>query len=223
MFELVDAIESGHTESILEELGDVLFHIAFIARMFEERGEFDLNCVARSITEKMIRRHPHVFGEEKVRNSAEVVQNWHRIKRNEQKNGKKQSCLDSVPAKLPALIRAYRISDRTAKSGFEWTDMSENPKDLRAFADRLAAILQLPGIRSGSRLFGDMLFDLVNLARLDGVHPESALAGSVKKFEAHFKLMEAQMDQRKQEFEALTPAEKQHLWNEATARTSEAD
>jgi tetrapyrrole methylase family protein/MazG family protein len=94
VYELVDAIESGNSEQIREELGDVLFHIVFMARMFEEREEFDLSRVARTITGKMIRRHPHVFGETEVNSSAEVVQNWHKIKLNEKKDNKKQSLLN---------------------------------------------------------------------------------------------------------------------------------
>ena len=105
VFELAEAIESAEADQILEELGDVLFHIFFIARMFQERGEFDLAAVAQEITRKMIRRHPHVFGAEKVNTSEEVVQNWQKIKRAEKKSAAKQSLLDSVPAKLPALLR----------------------------------------------------------------------------------------------------------------------
>jgi tetrapyrrole methylase family protein/MazG family protein len=125
VFELVDAIEIGNPEHIREELGDVLFHIVFIARMFQELGKFDLSDVAQSITEKMIRRHPHVFAEENVKTSEEIVENWHKIKLSENKSTGKQSSLDSVPAQLPALIRAYRISDRLAKTGFDWLEVDD--------------------------------------------------------------------------------------------------
>jgi len=118
VFELADAIETGNSDQICEELGDVLFHIVFIAGMFQERGEFDLSRVAQTITEKMIRRHPHVFGDQTVNNSEEVIQNWHKIKLNEKKSSPKQSLLDSVPSKLPALMRAYRIQDRVANFYF---------------------------------------------------------------------------------------------------------
>ncbi len=216
VFELVDAIESGHSESILEELGDVLFHIAFIARMFEERGEFDLDRVARSITAKMIRRHPHVFGNKQIRNSAEVVQNWHQIKLEEKEGNASHSRLDSVPAKLPALMRAYRISDRAAKSGFEWTDLEENPESLSRFADQLQSILGRQDRRSDPRKFGDLLFGLVNLARLAEIHPESALAGSVNAFVDRFKEMERRLAQMKTEFGGLSAAEKQAFWDQAS-------
>jgi len=123
VFELADAIEVGNPDQIREELGDVLFHIVFIARMFRERDEFDLARVAQTITDKMVRRHPHVFGDKKVDSSDEVIQNWHKIKLDENKSSPPQSLLDSVPVKLPALMRAYRMSERVAKAGFDWNDM----------------------------------------------------------------------------------------------------
>jgi tetrapyrrole methylase family protein/MazG family protein len=212
VFELVDAIESGNSEQIREELGDVLFHIVFIARMFDERGEFDLSRVARTITEKMIRRHPHVFGEKKVNSSAEVVQNWHKIKLSEKKELKKQSLLDSIPAKFPALIRAYRVSDRVAKSGFEWTTMAENRKDMETLADGLQSALRNHDSRLASRQFGDLLFALVNMARFAEIHPESALSGSVKTFEERFKKMEELIAESKREFDKVSLDEKRLIW-----------
>jgi tetrapyrrole methylase family protein/MazG family protein len=212
VFELVDAIESGNSEHIREELGDVLFHIVFIARMFEERQEFDLSRVARTITDKMIRRHPHVFGETEVNSSAEVVQNWHKIKLNENKDNKNQSLLDSVPAKLPALIRAYRISDRVAKSGFELTEADEHQKVPEAVTDGLQAALNNHDSRLASRQFGDLIFTLVNIARLAEIHLESALAGSVKIFEARFKKMEELIAESKQDFDDISLDEKKRIW-----------
>ncbi len=212
VFELVDAIESGNSEQIREELGDVLFHIVFMATMFEERQEFDLSQVARSITDKMIRRHPHVFGETEISSSAEVVQNWHKIKLNEKQDNKKQSLLDSVPAKLPALMRAYRISDRVAKSGFEIAETDENLKDPSAVADKLPAALGNHDSRLASRQFGDLIFSLINIARLAEIHPESALAGTVKIFEARFKKMEGLLAEGKRELDEISLEEKKRMW-----------
>ena len=212
VYELIDAIEFGNPEQIREELGDVLFHIVFIAGMFEERGEFDLTQVARSITEKMIRRHPHVFGGTEVNSSAEVVQNWHKIKLKEKRDVKKHSLLDSVPAKLPALMRAYRVSDRVDKSGFEIMEIEENQKDTDSVAAILQVALKKYDRRVASRQFGDLFFDLVNLARLAEIHPESALAGSVKIFESRFKKMEEMIAESKREFDEISPEEKKLFW-----------
>ena len=214
VYELFDAIESGKSEQICEELGDVLFHIVFIARMFEEIGEFDLSQVARSITNKMIRRHPHVFGEKEVNSSAEVTQNWHKIKLAEKKNGESQSLLESLPAKLPALIRAYRISDRVAKSGLEWTETIENQTIPESLAGELLKVTKNKCNRFGSRQFGELLFALINLARLAEIHPERALAGSVKKFEARFRKMEEIVAESNREFGDVPKEEKMQIWRQ---------
>ena len=190
VFELTDAIEKGDTGEICEELGDVLFHIVFIARMFQETGEFDLQDVARGITNKMIRRHPHVFGNQTVTGSEEVIQNWHKIKLNEKKSSPKTSVLDSVPAHLPSLMRAYRISDRAAKSGLEYTEVAggiQNPEEFRV---GLEGALKQQDKELQSQEFGELLFTLVNLCRLAKIHPETALAGTVKKFELQVKKLE---------------------------------
>ncbi|MCP4628102.1 MAG: nucleoside triphosphate pyrophosphohydrolase [bacterium] len=212
VFELVDAIESGSAEQICEELGDVLFHIVFIARMFEEIGKFDLSQVARSINEKMIRRHPHVFGDKEVNSSAEVIQNWHKIKLTEKKDGKNQSLLESLPAKLPALIRAYRISDRAAKSGLEWTETAENQMNPESVAGDLLKALKHNDSRLASRQFGDLLFALINLARLAEIHPERALTGSIKKFETRFRKMEEIVAESRREFDDVAKEEKKRIW-----------
>ena len=212
VFELADAIETGHTEQIREELGDVLFHIVFIARMFQEGGEFDLSDVAQTITEKMIRRHPHVFSEESVNSSEEVVENWHKIKLSEKKSEPKQSSLDSVPVKLPALIRAYRISDRAAKSGFDWAVIDEALDNAEQELVGLKAILNKQNNPQLSQKFGDLLFILVNIARLAKIHPETALAGSNKRFELRFRMIENMVSESERNFDNISVREKARIW-----------
>ena len=212
VYELVDAIESGSVEQICEELGDVLFHIVLIARMFEESGKFDLSQAARSINKKMIRRHPHVFGDMEVNSSDEVIQNWHKLKLTEKKNGKNQSLLESLPAKLPALMRAYRISDRAAKAGLEWTEPAENQSNPESVVDELLKTLNKNDSRLASRQFGDLLFALINFARLADIHPERALTGSVKKFEARFRKMEEIVAESRREFDTVSKEEKKQIW-----------
>jgi MazG family protein len=212
VFELADAIEAGHPEQIREELGDVLFHIVFIASIFQGRGEFELSDVVQTITEKMIRRHPHVFGEENVNSSEEVVENWHKIKLSEKKSTPKQSSLDSVPVQLPALIRAYRISDRAAKSGFDWADVDESLENLEQELVGLKAILNKRNNPHLSQKFGDLLFILVNIARLAKIHPETALAGSNKRFELRFRKMEDLVSESERVFESLSAREKTLIW-----------
>jgi MazG family protein len=212
VFELADAIETGHPEQIREELGDVLFHIVFIARMFQERGEFDLPDVAQTITEKMIRRHPHVFGEENVNSSEEVIENWHKIKLSEKKSTPQQSALDSVPVQLPALIRAYRISDRAAKRGFDWAKIDKALENVDQELSGLKARLNKQNNVHLSQKFGDFLFILVNIARLAKVHPETALAGSNKRFELRFRKMEDLVAESERDFENISGRKKALIW-----------
>jgi MazG family protein len=196
MYELADAIESDSAEDVREELGDVLFHIVFITRLFHETGDFSVYDVARDITEKMIRRHPHVFGTAQVDNTDEVGQNWYQIKQNEKKQSKNESVLDSVPIKLPALMRAYRIGERTARCGFDWEDRESLLDKLNSEFDQLK--LSIKNTRSDriSNDFGNLLFSLVHMARLLKIHPETALSGAVKTFEKRFRQMEKKVSEK---------------------------
>ena len=212
VFELVAAIQQGHPREIQEELGDVLFHIVFIARLFQEAGQFDLQDVAEAITNKMIRRHPHVFGDRTVSSSEEVIENWHKIKQSERKSSQNPSIFDSVPASLPSLMRAYRISDRAAKSVFEWTDMTaefQNPEEL---PQRLIAAMGQPDEDLKSQEFGRLFFALVNFCRRARIHPETALAGAIKNFEQKVEKMQDLIADSKQGVEDLSAAQKAEIW-----------
>ena len=190
MYELADAIESDRVEEVREELGDVLFHIVFITRLFQETGDFSIYDVARDITEKMIRRHPHVFGTARLKNTDEIRQNWHQIKQNEKKHARKESVLDSVPVKLPALMRAYRIGERTERYGFKGEDRQHLLDRLNSEFEQLKQSIEHTQKDRIENNFGSLLFSLVNLARLLTIHPETALSGAVKAFEKRFRQME---------------------------------
>lgn len=212
VFELAEAIVMGDPGEIREELGDVLFHIVFIARMFQEAGQFDLKDVAEAITTKMIRRHPHVFGDRTVSDSEEVVQNWHKIKLEEKKASDGSSLLDSIPAGLPSLMRAYRVSDRAAKGGVEWNEIVaefQTPDQLRR---NLKAALQQPDEEMRSEAFGDLLFGLVNICRQSKIHPETALLAAVHRFEQKVKKMQDWIAEREQGLEELSAAQKSQIW-----------
>ncbi|MEE9536470.1 MAG: nucleoside triphosphate pyrophosphohydrolase [Desulfobacterales bacterium] len=194
MYELADAIESNRAEEVQEELGDVLFHIIFITRLFQEAGNFSIYDVARDITEKMIRRHPHVFGTVRVDNTDEVRQNWHKIKQDEKKKGSKKSVTDSVPKKLPALMRSYQICERTARSGFDWGDSENLLLKLESELSKLKQTLKHSEKDRISQEFGNLLFSMVNLAHLLKIHPETALSGALKAFEKRFSQLEKKDD-----------------------------
>jgi len=211
-YELADAVESEDAAPVREELGDVLFHILFLARMYAEKDQFDLEAVCRGSAAKMKRRHPHVFGSTQVADSAEVVRNWQQIKQNEKDPGARVSVLDSVPASLPGLMRAYAVSERAATAKFDWDDLDgvlqkleEELAEFRAASDRNDA-------EQVALEFGDILFTLVNVARFSGIHPETALAGAVKKFERRFRAMEKIIADSGRGLASVPQEEKDRIW-----------
>jgi tetrapyrrole methylase family protein/MazG family protein len=213
-YELADAVETNQAELICEEMGDVLFHIFFMARLFEEMESFNIDEVARGITDKMVRRHPHVFGNEKVDRCEDVIRNWHKIKLEEKKNTEPVSILDSIPLNLPALMRAYRICERAGKAGIDWEDRAALTKKLdRQFADVKSALNNPDSDHMDSRL-GAFLFSLANAARFAKVHPETALGGSIKMFEKRFRKMEKRVADKGIDLQSLSPAEKKQMWQD---------
>lgn len=190
VYEFVDAVESGNSDNICEELGDVLFHVLFLAELYREKGSFDIASVARRNTEKMTRRHPHVFGSFRIDSTDEVRKQWHQIKQEEKRVSKSASALDSVPVKMPALMRAYRISEKAARTGFDWTDLADvMGKAEEEWAEFKMALKSEPPEKAAME-FGDILFTLTNVARFARIHPETALVGSVNKFIKRFKSLE---------------------------------
>ena len=174
IFELADAIAAGDPYEICEELGDVLFQIFFIACMFQEKGSFDVETVARQNVKKMIRRHPHVFGPDKVDNTDQIRERWHQIKKKEKADKKGHSTLDSVPVKLPGLMRAYRLSERAARTGFDWQDTAGVVDKVEEEWSELKSAIQRRDTNQTGDEFGDLLFTLVNLARFLKIHPGKA-------------------------------------------------
>lgn len=211
-YELADAIASDHAGHIREELGDVLFHILFITQMHSEEGRFGLEQVCREISAKMRRRHPHVFGSVRVTDSAEVVRNWQDIKRDEKDAGRRTSALDAVPTGLPGLMRAYAVSERAARVRFDWEDRAGVLAKLQEELAEFTAAADRDDAAQAALEFGDILFTMVNLARFGGVHPETALAASVQKFERRFRRMEAIVADSGRDLTALPQAEKDRIW-----------
>ena len=208
-YEVLDALDSGSTEDVCAELGDLLFHIVFLARIFDEAGHFNVRDVLEAITEKMIRRHPHVFGQAEVSNSDEVRQRWHEIKlaEAEGKDAAPASFLDSVPRNLPALMRAYRVSERAAKVGFGWPDVDSLLNELdKQVADIKASLIKTDSRKLTEKL-GDLLFTTVNLGRFAGVHPEAALTQTIQESIKRFKGIETRLKKQGRTLESVSPEE----------------
>ena len=225
VFELADAIESGDAAAVCEELGDVLFQILFIARLFEETGHFTIEDAAELIAKKMVRRHPHVFGDEHPQNTDEIRLRWHQIKKREKNRTPAQSILDSIPTKLPALMRAYRVSERAARTGFDWDDLDGVLRKTEEEWAELNAELAEKDPGGGNRdrtalELGDVLFTMVNVARLAGIHPETALNRSISKFERRFRYMEQTVAESGRELESIGRDELDRLWDTAKKDTA---
>jgi tetrapyrrole methylase family protein/MazG family protein len=192
--ELVEAIREADTDGIREELGDVLFHILFVAQLFKEQGRFDIQDVINGIHEKMVRRHPHVFGQSTVETVGEVKRQWRQIKNGEKNDASPTSPLDSVPAGLPGLMRAYRICERAAGDEFAEDSLSEALSKVDQMWHALKGQLKdgSPddvGPQDASVTFGDLLFALTNVARMARIHPEMALGDAILAFKKRFSQM----------------------------------
>lgn len=226
MYELVDAIAANNTEDVCEELGDVLFQILFIAHLYQKEGRFDLQESVRRNVDKMIRRHPHVFGEETAKTSEDVRKQWHSIKMAEKNGRPNTGLLDSIPVGLPALMRAYRISERAARAGFDWKTMAgvmeKVEEEWTEFKTEVKNSLTNPQPDETTRKnlsleFGDILFTLVNVARFAKIHPETSLADATRKFEKRFKYMERILAQNCRAIDTVSYSELNSLWEQAKA------
>ncbi len=208
-YEAVDAIVAGSAEHAKEELGDVLMNVFMIAEIAAESDRFDLGEVARGIAEKLVRRHPHVFGDLVVDDADEVLANWEAIKRREHQD---RGVLDGVPRALPALLRAFRVGEKAARVGFDWRDM----RGPRAKVDEELAELDLAlaGDDQAAREaeIGDLLLSVVSVARHCGVNPEVALRSTVDRFVRRFQYIERELGER---LEEASLDEKEALWQAA--------
>jgi tetrapyrrole methylase family protein/MazG family protein/ATP diphosphatase len=219
-YEVADAIERGDLKDLKEELGDLLLQVVFHARMAEEAGAFDFADVAAAIGEKMIRRHPHVFGEVRHRSAAEQTEAWEAIKAEERaaKAGTAPaSLLDDVPVGLPALTRAVKLSKRAARVGFVWPSAREVLAKLHEEVGELEAEIEAGETDKAREELGDVLFVCANLARELGVDPEAALRTTNAKFVRRFNYIEAALAARGSSPADSTLEEMDGLWNEAKA------
>lgn len=215
VYELSDAILQGDTKGIKEEVGDILLHIVFYAKIGEEKGEFDIATVINTLCDKLIARHPHIYGDVNVKDEEEVKQNWEKIKLKEGKG--KRTVLGGVPNSLPALIKAYRIQDKAAQVKFEW----DNIEDVWAKVEEESAELQQAvNLKNQDKIeeeFGDLMFALVNYSRFLKVDAEAALERTNLKFMRRFNYIESEVARRELSMDTMTLDEMDAIWNEAKA------
>ena len=214
-YEVADAIARGDTRDLKEELGDLLFQVVFHARMAEEQGLFDFDDVAAGMAEKLIRRHPHVFGEVSHRTAEEQTVAWEVQKAQERKAKDKAGVLDDVPVGLPALTRAAKLTKRAARVGFDWPRIDDVLDKLDEETLELKAEIAAGEREKAHAELGDLLFVLANLARWLDVEPEDALRGTNAKFVRRFRSIEAALKARGKTPDQSDLAEMDALWNEA--------
>ena len=228
-YEVLEAIEEHNDCTLKEELGDLLLQILFHAQIGHELETFTIEDVLQTLREKLIRRHPHVFGDSTVKDAAEVVHRWEEIKRQEKSAaGQAQSALDGVPRALPALLRAYQLQVRAAHVGFDWPQNEDGyaqvvdkvHEELKEIDQARRAAEHLP-VEAGSRRLedevGDLLFALVNLARVLKVNPEDALRNATNRFASRFQHMERGAQTEGRNLRELSLAEMDQLWDKAKA------
>ena len=212
-YELCDALLRGDKSDICKELGDVLLHVAFYAKIGSETGDFDIKDVCDRLCEKLIFRHPHVFGEAQAETAAQVVENWEQLKLKEK--GGNKTVLSGVPAALPSLIKAYRIQDKARNVGFDWEERSQVWEKVKEEIREFQAEVEQMDKEKAEQEFGDVLFSLINAARLYKINPDNALEHTNQKFIRRFNYVEHHSIRQGRSLKEMTLAEMDALWEEA--------
>ncbi len=210
-YEAIEAIDTGNWNELRSELGDVLLHVALQSVIAEERGEFTIEEVLRTINEKLIRRHPHIFGEQSSIDLTTQKRNWEKIKLSEGRH----SVVEGVPKEMPALLRSLRLQEKASKVGFDWNKSEEVWKKIEEELHELHEAVQRKEKKNISDEFGDVLFSLVNYARFLHLDPEHALRVTSDKFVRRFNYIEEKLREEQKDIYATTLTELDTLWNQA--------
>ncbi|MCZ7554961.1 MAG: nucleoside triphosphate pyrophosphohydrolase [Bacteroidia bacterium] len=213
-YEVVEAIDHGNDEDLRGELGDLLLHVVFHAQIAADGGRFTIDDVLRAIIDKLVRRHPHIFGDVLVSGSADVMKNWEQIKMEEGR----ESVIDGVPATLPALLRAWRMQDKASKIGFDWEKPDDVMDKVREELEELHAATEKHDLDAMESEVGDVLFSIVNYCRFIGVNPENALRRTIQKFDRRFRHVERRLREEGRLPSDATLDEMDVYWDEAKRR-----
>ncbi len=220
-YELCDALVKDDRDNICKELGDVLLHVCFYAKIGSEKGDFDIADVCNKLCDKLIFRHPHVYGDAQADNAGQVIQNWEQLKLKE-KDGNK-TVLSGVPDALPSLIKAYRIQDKARNVGFDWEERDDVWTKVHEELDELRAELERDDHERATDEFGDFLFSVINAGRLYHLNPDNALEHTNQKFIRRFNYVERSAREQGRALKDMTLAEMDALWNEAKQQERQGD
>jgi len=214
-YEALEAIDVGDDGELCKELGDVLLQVVFHAQIAGEEGRFSIDDVARAIVDKLIHRHPHVFGDLEVDGADQVVTNWERIKQEERRGKDRQpSVLDGVPKQLPALLRAQRIQGKASRVGFDWDEIAGPLAKVEEEFAELRKAMEVGSAAEVEEEFGDLLFALVNVGRFLKVAPEDTLRRAVEKFERRFRQVEETARTQGRDLQEMSMQEMDQIWNQ---------
>ena len=215
-YELIDAIDSGSSDAVKEEMGDLLFQVLFLACIYEEAGDLKIPDIMKDAADKMIRRHPHVFGDTEVKDIDEIKSNWEDIKKNIEKRHEK-ACgpFDNIPRSMPALMRAQRVTEQAATVGFDWEKTEEVMDKIEEELDEFKASLAANDSKCIKEEIGDILFSLVNLSRFVGVNAEESLTISLTKFINRFSYIQQELSLQGKDPAGASLKEMDDLWNES--------
>jgi tetrapyrrole methylase family protein/MazG family protein len=214
-YEVLEALEARDLHAFKEELGDLLLQIVFHSQLMAEAGVFTIDDVAQAIADKLVRRHPHVFGDVKVKDADEVVQNWAKLKAKEKSGNADRSVLAGVPHGAPALIQAQRLGEKAARVGFDWPSAAAVFEKVEEESRELAATLPAQNREQQEHELGDLLFALTSLARHLHLDAETALRKAGKRFGDRFRYIETQLAQNGEDIHHTSPARLEELWQEA--------
>lgn len=213
VYELAQALMDNDVANIRKELGDVLLHILFYSKIADEKGQFDIADVCDSLTDKLIFRHPHVFGDTKADNAEKVAQNWEEIKLKEK--GGNKTVLSGVPKALPALIKAIRIQEKVRNVGFDWEEPVQIWDKVQEEISEVSAEINRKDADRLEAEFGDLLFAVINAARLYGINPENALERTNRKFISRFNYLESKVKEQNRNLKEMSLEEMDQIWDEA--------
>ncbi len=216
-YEAHEAIEKDDPAELREELGDLLYQVYAHAQIADEEGTFSIDDVAQGIIDKLIRRHPHVFGNETVMDQEQVTVNWEKIKRVEKSH--RESILDGVPVHLPSLLKAYRVQQKVARVGFDWERIEDVEKKLEEEVGEFREALLSRDEEHMAEEIGDILFTMVNLSRFMKINPEEALGRTIDKFMRRFRYIEKESDRTGRDLEQMSLEEMDLLWEKAKRET----
>lgn len=214
-YEVLEALDAGDKGKFCNELGDLLLQIVFHAQIAKENGDFNIGDVTTEVCQKLISRHPHIFGDVRADTSEEVLENWEAIKKKEKKLKSQTGVLKDVPSNLPALMRSYKVQQKAAQVGFDWDDVEDAFSKVDEEIRELRDVYKSNNVERITDELGDAFFALVNVSRFLKIQPELALTGTIGKFIRRFEYIEQQSTKAGRKLEDMSLAEMDELWNEA--------